>query len=204
MMKMKKFGEILPNLSQKFWFILIPVFLSVLNSGSVLAQFPYPDTVTNKPPAVILQLKSNKVAAFTWTFIRAANPGFALINEGGVYQQGYTSQWGYMVGKTGNTKLFAEYTYVPDRFIPHIFHTGVLLDIVTYVDQGLIFNYRYGFTPGIGLYSDFKDYGLSLEYAAWYEVIQFTRLYARYRFNFWVSQPSIGFQDFAFGIGLPL
>lgn len=180
------------------------VGLIMLAATSAYGQFPYPDTATAPLPEKIIEMKSHRLAQFTWSAIRAANPSFALINEGGVYQIGYSSQWAYMVGKTGNVKVFGEYTWVPERFIPHLFHAGIQTDIVTFVEPGLIFTNRYGFTPGIGLFTDFRDYGLSVEYAAWYDLIQYTRFFARYRFNFWISQSSIGYQDFAFGLGLPL
>lgn len=168
------------------------------------AQYPYPDTTQHPVDPSLFSIKSNEIASTIWSLVRIANPSFALVNEGGLYQPGYTSQWSFMVGKTGKVKFFGEYSFLPDRFIRHLFHVGVLYDIVTFEEQGLIFDSRYGFTPGIGFFADFKDYGLSAEYAVWYEVMQYTRVFVRYRFNFWISQPGIGFQDFALGLALPL
>ena len=177
--------------------------LFLLWSSVLMAQFAYRDTLQNKKPKEIVRLESHKIAGFGWSVVRVANPAFALINEGGAYQFGYTSQWAFMVGKKNQAKIFAEYSYIPERFIPHIFRMGGALDIIAATDSGLIFDYSFGFTPGVALFADFKDYGISAEYALWLELMRYSRFFVRYRFNFWISNASIGYQDFAIGLSMP-
>ena len=177
--------------------------LHIFFSLTAFSQYAYKDTTIYPPPKQIAKIESHRVVGFGWSVLKVANPAVALINEGGRYQFGYTSQWAFMVGNSSRTKIFAEYSYIPARFIPHIFHAGTSLDIVAVVDSGLVFDFAFGFTPGIGLFADFQDYGISAEYAIWFEITRFSRLFVRYRFNFWVTNKSIGFQDFAAGLSVP-
>lgn len=170
---------------------------------SSFAQYAYKDTTTFPPPKQIARIESHRVVGFGWSVLKVANPAVALINEGGRYQFGYTSQWAFMVGNSSKTKIFAEYSYIPARFIPHIFHAGTSLDILAVVDSGLVFDFAFGFTPGVGLFADFQDYGVSAEYALWFEITRFSRFFVRYRFNFWITNKSIGYQDFAAGLSIP-
>lgn len=175
----------------------------LLGFSRVFAQYAYPDTVKIEKPKEIVRVESHNLTSTIWAVVRVANPALALINEGGNYQFGYTSQWGFMVGRKNQTKIFAEYTYVPARFIPHIFHLGGAMDIVAATDSSLVFDYSIGFAPGIAFFADFKDYGVSAEYAIWFEPMRYSRFFVRYRFNFWISNASIGYQDFALGLSMP-
>lgn len=175
----------------------------VLGSATAEAQYAYPDSVRYEKPKEIIRIQSHTLTSVVWSVISVANPAFALINEGGAYQFGYTSQWAFMIGQKNRTKVFAEYSYIPERFIPHIFHLGTALDVVAATDSGLVFDVSIGFTPGVALFADFKDYGISAEYAVWIEAMRYSRFFVRYRFNFWITNASIGYQDFAAGLSMP-
>ncbi len=151
-------------------------------------------------------LTKPRAAALAFKAVQAFLPGIVVQNEAGSYLVGMTREWPFAFGASGRHLIGVEYTYLPARRLGHLVHLGYKFDIpLSFDTTAVIFDGGIGVQPGLTMFTDFGDYGFAPEVSIFYSLFKRgPRAYARYRFNVWVSQPALGFQDLSAGLSLPL